>query len=105
MPPPGRYTGDTGYVGTRLPAILAGLERDKSWLARRSGLSAQQVGEVIRGRRRITPNFVTRVSAALHLPPDAIFIRRADLPGGGRVSDDDRPALVAAPAREAMPMH
>jgi plasmid maintenance system antidote protein VapI len=61
------------YTGTNLPAVLARLDRNNAWLARKMGMSRTYVGQVILGQRRITPAFVERACAALNLPPEALF--------------------------------
>lgn len=62
------------YIGTRIPAILQRLERDESWLARKMGLHKTTVWRVLRGYRRITPDFVERACAVLNLPADVLFV-------------------------------
>lgn len=62
------------YATTNLPEILAAMERDRAWLARKMGVSLSLVCYVIDGKRTITPNFVDRACRALNLPASAIFV-------------------------------
>lgn len=67
------------YVGTRIPAILSGMERDKAWLARKMGVSLSLVSRVVAGERSISGSFVRRACAALSLPAEVIFVLPPDM--------------------------
>lgn len=66
----------SGYDGTHIPAVLASMERDYAWLARKMGVSLSLVTYVVRGERTITRNFVARACRALSLPEQALFFVR-----------------------------
>jgi transcriptional regulator with XRE-family HTH domain len=83
----------SGYTGTRIPDILAAMERDQSWLARKMGVSPALVNHVLLGRRSITRSFVMRACAALNLPESAVFIAPSELLAS---TESDEPAHAVA---------
>lgn len=67
-------TQAVSYADTRIPAVLADLERDEAWLARKMKVHKSTVWRVVRKERGITADFVARACAALNMPAEALFV-------------------------------
>lgn len=56
-----------------LQATLDAQERDRSWLARKTGKSPSYVHRVVNGERRPSEDFKRRCADALSVPLDLLF--------------------------------
>lgn len=63
------------YTKTTILDVLASMERDPAWLARRMNCHRTYIWKVARGDRPITERFVRDACAALNLPESALFMR------------------------------
>lgn len=74
-----------------LQATLDAQERDRSWLARKTGKSPSYVHRVVNGERRPSDDFKAQAAAALGVPASLLFP-----PTDAPVDETDQPAEVPA---------
>jgi transcriptional regulator with XRE-family HTH domain len=74
-----------------LQATLDAQERDRSWLARKTGKSPSYVHRVVNGERRASEDFKRRASEALGVPASLLFP-----PTDAPVDETDQPSEAIA---------